>query len=458
MGTIQEYTDPLLDLLHSQLLNQDEALSNELVEYIDSISDIELKKWCIDSLTILRNLEKIETTLNGWEFQALNFREAGVFDGEDEVSNKLAKRVLKRLNSVRQELIDEKSEINTSVQRARKVGKDVNLVITDAGTILVELTMRIVKLAKGLDQEVTIRYSRAKLTLIGYELNKLAMENMVMDKDVVRNYRTFVGNLLAQLNSAVDNKDTVGLWESVAIIGDVEKMFNSMKEKNRKMGGANMNPSSYADSEMPQSIPPQQKHVLKPKLNSTQSTFSSAKSSASTSAFSSSAPSPSTLNTERAAETTVSVISAKEVFNNDKGLLRTKISDHMPLLMNAFKKEEPNEDFQGNNAVIRSENDEKGDSNTTIEKKPEITFQQQPSPTQIPPPTLPSVFGPSILNAFYRPNVKDPIYINKDDSSETDIDEGCASSSILPVSKIDPSKSHILQQLSLKMRQKKIEE
>lgn len=430
MGTIQEYSDPLLDLLHLKSLNKDEESSNQLIEYIDNINDIELKKWCIDSLTILRNLEKIETALNGWEFYTLNFREPGVEYG-DEMSAKLAKRVLKRLNSVRQTLITEKPEINTSVQRARKVSKDVSIVITDAGTILVELTMRIVKLAKNLDQEVTIRYSRAKLTIIGYELNKLALENIKMDKDIVKNYRIFVNNLLNQLNAAVDNKDTVGLWESVAIVGDVEKMFNSMKEKNRNLDSQEMSPTSSADSEM--SCDSHEKPGDSNFKSSYNNTSTKEPSTASTSVFSSAVTSPSTVSTEHSSENAVSAISAKEVFDNDKELLRTNISDHIPSLMSAFKKQNSISKPVKNETIVE-------------EEKIEITTDESPS-------IVPSLLGTSILGAFYKPNVKDPIYINKEDIK----DDGIESETSLTKSNIlDPSKSLILQQLGEQIRQKKI--
>lgn len=455
MGTLQEYSDPLLDLLHLKTLNQDQESSNQLIEYIDSIHNIELKKWCIDSLTILRNLEKIETALNSWEFHTLNFREIGVSDN-DEVSAKLAKRVLKRLNSVRQALIHEKPEINTSVQRARKVSKDVNIVITDAGTILVELTMRIVKLAKSLDQEVTIRYSRAKLTIIGYELNELALKNITMDKDIVKNYKIFVNNLLNQLNSAVDSKDTVGLWESVAIVGDVEKMFNNMKEKNTNVDSQTVSPTS-ADSEISCDSHKKPNETIYPDKSTKEP------STASDSVFSSAAPSPSTINTEDSAENMISAISAKEVFDKDKDLLRTKISDHIPSLMNAFKKKNLETDqvkekvvkekVMKEKVVIESESENESDESSEDEKIESSKETALPIPSLV-TATLPSFPGTSILSAFYKPNVKDPIYFEKEDTKNNDEK---VDSPLTKISNLDPSKSPILQKLSEQMKHKKIQ-
>jgi hypothetical protein len=392
---ISSYNDPLIELLHAPDLNKDKDLSNTLVEYIDEISDNELKQWCIDSLTVLRDLEKIETQLNQWEFHTLDFtievhnhyqENLNKDSNNKSIQDKLAKRVLEKSTSIRELLSNLKPDISKSVGRARNLSKtNPAKVITDAGTILIELTMRIVKMAKHLDEQVTIGYSRAKLAIIGSELKKLVtLDPFLIDKEVVKNYKIFVNNLLNQLNNAVANKDTVALWESVAIVGDIEKMFESMKRK-------------AMSEKIIEKEKKMKENITKPKMKSSvyHEDISSASTNCSNPSVLSNATDSTLVDEESLKVTTNSKISAKEIFNNDNDLIRTKISDHIPELMNAFQS-------------VKQQNIEKSEGKKQ-EKENEAPLDIDTQAT----PGISSFFNPSILNAFYQPKLKEPIYIHK---------------------------------------------
>jgi hypothetical protein len=433
------YSDPLIKLLHSQELNKDKDLSSTLVEYIDDIDDNEMKQWCIDSLTVLRNLEKIEIQLDQWEFHTLDYTigidNEGDGDGKDGNSTnsnnllrgKLAKRVLDKSTSLRAQLSTEKIDIRVSVGRARKVSRNPAKVISDAGTILVELTMRIVKLAKALDEMITVGFSRAKLTIIGTELKSLVTSNQVsIDKEVVKNYKIFVNNLLNQLNTAVQHNDTVGLWESVAIVGDVEKMFESLKQKSAKTSHAS---TTSASTSVPMAATSSSKrntdmHFKSPSLHEPSSANGKGETSFQSSANSDfSGNSRNTTDTSITLDSSASVnnyptetksiskISAKEIFGDDNDLIRTKISDHIPQLLGAFQKEKSSTIQKEDAGEREHQNEIKISSTSSL--KDEVTIGSSINPGI-------SFFKPSILHALYQPKLKEPIYIHKKDMSPQD--------------------------------------
>lgn len=418
-GEVSSYSDPLITLLHSSKLNKDKELSNTLYEYIDDITDIELKKWCIDSLTTLRDLEKIETQLDQWEFHTLDFTLE--VNNDSNINNtklrtRLGNRVLKKSILLREQLSQQKDKINLTVDRSKKLSKNNPAkVITDAGTILIELTMRIVKLGKALDEQVTIGYSRAKLTLIGSELKQLVdLDNAIIDHEIVKNYTIFVNNLLNQLNNAVAHKDTVGLWESVAIIGDVEKMFDSMKQSTQtsvSQSKPNSSDSAKTDDDI---------QIDSPSLEQPNSTssFHSAVEMVSGLSSESVLNTDSTLvNTEAPIENstelpklkTLTHLSAKEIFHDDNDLIRTKISDHLPELMQAFNKLSPQQ---------QSANQKEQPKKVPVvvipqsEKKIIETSKPTDKGEEADKGGYLSYFKPSLFGAFYHPQVREPIFVD----------------------------------------------
>lgn len=391
------FADPLITLLHSKDLNKDKELRNTLCEYIDEITDSEIKKWCIDSLTLLRDLEKIETRLDQWEFHTLDFTleiDSNNNKQNNKIKTNLANRVLEKSNILRNLLFDQKDQINLTVNRSKKISTNVKRIISDSGTILIELTLRIVKLSKLLDEKVTIGYSRAKLTIIGSELKKLVtLHPGIIDNEIILNYTKFVDNLLNQLNTAIEHNDTVGLWESVGIIGDVEKMFESMKqttsmaeyEENNFNENIEVESASLKESE-PNNI--EIDSGMSNGLNTDKTLIDSEIEEANKDDIEDSK--------------SLSNISAKELFSNDDDLIRTNISEHIPELMQAFNNDKKN-GIEDKKAKIHQDKEEK-----------EIKADENVKTGYF------SYFKPSILNAFYQPQMKEPIYINKERLSDKD--------------------------------------
>ncbi|GMF02691.1 unnamed protein product [Ambrosiozyma monospora] len=112
--------------------------------------------------------------------------------------------------------------------------------ISDPGTILTELSLRVIKLKNTLSDEISIHYSKARLVTIGIALEKLIDDedrtsaadpddDGVITEETVNNYKNFINNLLLQLNDCVSNGDTIGAMECISIVNDVEKMFESMR-------------------------------------------------------------------------------------------------------------------------------------------------------------------------------------------------------------------------------------
>lgn len=397
------FADPLITLLHSKNLNKDKELRDTLCEYIDEITDTEIKKWCIDSLTLLRDLEKIETQLDQWEFHTLDFTlEINTTNNKqgNSIRTNLANRVLEKSNILRNLLFDQKDQINLTINRSKKLSTNVKKIISDSGTILIELTLRIVKLSKLLDEKVTIGYSRAKLTIIGSELKKLVtLHPGIIDNEIILNYTKFVDNLLNQLNTAVEHNDTVGLWESVGIIGDVEKMFESMKQTTSMADKENENNDTNSSGN--------NESKVKEENNFNDSIDVESASLKESEIINNGLKTDKTLIDSEIEEEnkddiqdskSLSNVSAKEIFSNDDDLIRTNISDHIPELMQAFNDDKIKKEVK----IHQNKIDEKDKGN-----EKEIKVDENVKTGYF------SYFKPSILNAFYQPQMKEPIYINK---------------------------------------------
>lgn len=240
-GDVLPYSDPLLELLKDPNLNKEKEKSQELVRYIEEIKDSRLKAWCIEAFEILRDLEKIEVKINNWEFQTLDFNISvnSVMLNEQDVKSRkfnlqLAKRVARHCLDFHKILgrlgveIDELSSFSKKLSPLQK--------ISDPGTILTELNLRVIKIQSLLADQISIHYSRARLVNIGISLEDLVHNNDDdsesqggINNETVTNYKQFVNNLLQQLNASVRSGDTIGAMECISIVNDVEKMFNSMK-------------------------------------------------------------------------------------------------------------------------------------------------------------------------------------------------------------------------------------
>ncbi|GMF98691.1 unnamed protein product [[Candida] boidinii] len=150
--------------------------------------------------------------------------------------------------------IDELNEFSKKISPLQR--------ISDPGTILTELGLRIIKLKNDLDDHISVQYSKARLVNIGIDLEnliyklKLDDENFIkefgedavlsnnnsnndpsnnnissngLSEETVQSYKNFINTLLQQLSDSVNNKDTIEVMECISVVNDVEKMFETMK-------------------------------------------------------------------------------------------------------------------------------------------------------------------------------------------------------------------------------------
>ncbi|KAG7890621.1 hypothetical protein KL905_001040 [Ogataea polymorpha] len=238
METLAPYTDPLINLLKDTQLNKDKSKSDELIRHINSINDHEIKTWCIQSFEILKDLETIELKIYNWEFQALEFKlsQSLILDEEDQkkrtFNSSLARKVANNcleLHKNLQQLGIEIDEVNSGARFMTPLQR-----ISDPGTILTELMLRVMKLRSSLIDQVSIHYSKAKLVNIGIDLENLIYEEEDrkygdITEETVINYKLFINNLLQQINDYISTGDTIGVVECISIVTEVEKMFETMK-------------------------------------------------------------------------------------------------------------------------------------------------------------------------------------------------------------------------------------
>ena len=95
--------------------------------------------------------------------------------------------------------------------------------MSDAGTMLTSLLLRIIKLKNDVVEQLSISYSKARLIIIGEELEMWEDENTVMY------YKSFIVALLQQLNDAVEQGDGDAKYECLAVINDLEKCLKSLE-------------------------------------------------------------------------------------------------------------------------------------------------------------------------------------------------------------------------------------
>ncbi|GMM28589.1 hypothetical protein DAMA08_013050 [Martiniozyma asiatica (nom. inval.)] len=470
-----EYSDPLINLLHSPNLNKEKDLSNELLTYIEDIEDKKIKQWCIDALTVLRDLEKIEFKLHGWETQTLDFKLSMNENSSDlsiskskstkDIKLQLAKRVLDLSLSLHEQLNDLSDELLLSVDRARSLSPIQ--IISDPGTILTELVLRLTKLKEGVFKEVSVVYSRAKLTIIGCQLEDMLKTpnaniggNASIDSVVVKNYKQFVNNLLMQIDDAVSDGDTVGLMECIALVGDIERMFESMKgpetqrqsppistettnddEKHKRSSvHTQENTKDEEDVEIIGEEEVRQAKLAESKNTPVLSTAKQAQMPEENDGYESDITLVSPM-TNSTASLSTSHRRTTSNLRSDDDLTRTTISEQLPGLLSAFKSSPLQ---KSTDSKLKSQSNSHSHSQSNLHSQSQSQSQSklsadvpQSSLSSIeetsqdleeeddedvksipledkklsPIPPISSMFGSSILHAFYQPQVLKPIYV-----------------------------------------------
>ncbi|GMM45507.1 hypothetical protein DAPK24_020820 [Pichia kluyveri] len=432
-----KFKDPLLELLQSDDLNKNKELSDSLITYIDDISDEGIKLWCIESLTLLRDLENLENNLSKWEFLALdhtiqleiennrkginnNARQAGislkeviVLSNRSNMKKATADEVLNQSEKIKSLLLDNKVKIDESIERAKKVSKNARLLISDAGTIMVKLTMRIVKLAKYLDQQVNIGYSKAKLIKIGIDVETILIENNeLLEGFNFDGYRDYINETLDDIFNAVTKNNTKLLWNALRKFNTAEKTFEKLLQKSKsklkhkhKHKHKNKHKHSHTHSD-DDSHKIKHKHKHKHIEKSDEKNSSSDKISVSSPTLSevksknlSDVDSSKTLvnggdyqdNTNK---NVLTKISARETFKDDDSLLRSNIGNYMPELLAKFKK---GDDISGNSEDESKDEKIETQDSSSEKAKSEIIIDDK----HVKPPSLIT----NLWSSFYQPVV-----------------------------------------------------
>lgn len=191
-----------------------------------------MSRLCQLSLTILQTLEKIELNLKNWTFFSLNLNSADHFDPDNteeikEFNNSVS---LKVINSC-QDLTKKLNKISADVDFITTALRTLSPLefISDSGTLLTSLTLRNIKLKDELRDRVTIAYLKAKLITIGTDLEAMLAYGSSEEHQTMATYKKFVVSLMKQLNDAVDNDDIEDRNECLAVICDMEQMYEAYK-------------------------------------------------------------------------------------------------------------------------------------------------------------------------------------------------------------------------------------
>ncbi|KAF3986415.1 hypothetical protein FT663_04899 [Candidozyma haemuli var. vulneris] len=232
--TYTTYDDPILTLARDPNLLKEKAKNSKINSIIQGLAVTERKvsRLCQLSLTILQTLEKIDLNLKNWTFFSLDASSADHFDASNTEENKEFNNnvSLQVINSC-QELTKKLNKISADVDFITNASKSLSPLefISDSGTLLTSLTLRNIKLKDELRDKVTIAYSKAKLITIGTDLELMLGEGSSEQQQTVYSYKQFVMSLLKQLNDAVDGDDIEERNECLAVISDMEQMFEAFK-------------------------------------------------------------------------------------------------------------------------------------------------------------------------------------------------------------------------------------
>lgn len=238
------YDDPIIKLIQDPNLNKDKNKTSQLIRLINGfpLTERKVSKLCQSSFSILQTLEKFKLTFKSWEFLSLDYNSDSHFNTVDNdhdiktFNNGIAAKVLKTCN----ELNVKVNKVSIDLDFITKASRTLTPMeyISDSGTLLTSLLLRSIKLKNEVVDNLTVAYLKAKLISIGKELEIMLNNSNGVDEEsdlTVLTYKTFIINLLKQLNNSIENEDNEAKYESLAVINDMEKMFDAFKlEKARE--------------------------------------------------------------------------------------------------------------------------------------------------------------------------------------------------------------------------------
>ena len=250
MTDVEPYQDPILTLVQDSNLNRDHAKSSQLIKLIREISERKLNKLCSTCFVILQTLDKIQLKFKSWEFLSLDYNSDTHFVNNDDKIKIFNTGVADKVIVACTELNIKMVKISSDIDLVSKLSKllSVKDLMSDEGTILTSLLLRIIKSKNEIIEELSIFYSKAKLILIGRDLEILnegvgvgtgvggsesdfneGEADYDEEKDTINYYKTFIVELLRQLNDAILANDFDAKYECLAVINDLEKMFEKYK-------------------------------------------------------------------------------------------------------------------------------------------------------------------------------------------------------------------------------------
>jgi hypothetical protein len=226
---VESYEDPILKLIQDPNLNHDRAKTAQLNNIINSfgLTERRISKLCQTSLSILQTLEKINLKFRSWEFMSLDFNSDNHFNESNQIksfNNLLADKIITTCNELQLKV----QKISYDLDYLTKSSKNLSPMeyISDSGTLFTSILLRAIKLKNEVVESLTVSYSKAKLMIIGKELESM----LEFDQDsTLSSYKTFIISLMKQLNSSIEQQDSESKYECLAVISDMESMFEAFK-------------------------------------------------------------------------------------------------------------------------------------------------------------------------------------------------------------------------------------
>lgn len=233
---VEVYEDPILKLARDPNLNKEKEKTSQLIHIIHNfpLTERKVSKLCQLSLTILQSLEKIELNLKNWAFLSLDI------NSSDHFNESYSSDIKNFNNNLSIKVLSDCKELNIKIN---KISFDLDYItkwtkslhplefVSDSGTLLTSLTLRNIKLKDELSDKITVSYSKAKLITIGSDLEVMLLDCNNSDEtaSTVVSYKKFVISLLRQLNLAIESKDNPEKYECLAVIADMEQMYDVFK-------------------------------------------------------------------------------------------------------------------------------------------------------------------------------------------------------------------------------------
>lgn len=273
MTEVQEvYEDPILRLVRDPNLNRDKEKHNSVIRLIGGfpIAERKVSRLCQSTFSILQTLEKTNLIFRSWEFLSLDFNSDGHFEMEDLKMKDFNVGIAEKVMATCRELNKKVNKISNDIDYITKAARTLSAAdyISDSGTLLASLVLRNIKLKNEVVDKLTVSYLKATLMVIGKELEDMLDQGS--EDTTVISYKSFIVNLLKQLNQAIDDEDNESKYECLALINDMEKMFETFKLERIKdlviQGGSydtdgnSSKSDEYTTLKEPHHLQPSQKH------------------------------------------------------------------------------------------------------------------------------------------------------------------------------------------------------